>query len=744
MNPSTSPEAQTSPGENRFGTFGGVFTPSILTIFGLIMFMRANQVVGTAGILASLFILALSSGITFVTSLSIAGISSNTPVKGGGAYFLISRVLGPSFGTAIGLALYLAQTISVPFYILGFVEALVLTFPQLHGAFLWLCLATLGILFALVWSGAGWVIKLQYAILAVLFCAIATFLLGALNQFDTATFRANLAPEYHPGENLWTMFALYFPAVTGIMAGVNMSGDLRNPGRSIPLGTLLAVVTGFLVYGAQIVLCGGMAVRDELIQAPYLLLVDNAVFGLGWLVTAGVFLATISSAIGSDLGAPRVLQAVARDRVLPPLNLFARGTPRGDEPRRALCFTFVLGLVTLLIFGRGGEGAGLNAVASVVSMVFLYTYGMTNLAAFVEHFGNNPSFRPRFRFFHWGTALAGGLACVWAAFMISAVAAVVALAFIALIFAAARKHEMSEAYGDARRGFVYTSLSRSLRRLATMPLHAKNWRPTILVLSGDPNLRLALVECAQWLAQRSGIVSVMNVVVGKRADHLQEREQAARMLEEFRRESAPEIFPEVVTVEDFDRDLNVILQSYSIGPVKPNVVLMGWPRERARLAPYFEHLRTIMDLGKSALVYVCRQPAKQYRPRIDIWWRGRRNGSLMLILAHLLTLVPEWRRARLRLLRQVETDAEAAAAEEEIRSMLHEARIEADISVAVSREGFPVVFRQNSADAALVILGLNRVAEDLQESFFDTAEALLRDMPSTLLVHSSGEADLMA
>ncbi|MDT8391408.1 MAG: amino acid permease [Lentisphaeria bacterium] len=740
VNPDATPEKT----ENQFGTFGGVFTPSILTIFGLIMFMRANQVIGAAGILPTFFILSLSSGITFLTGLSIAGISSNTPVKGGGAYFLISRVLGPAFGTAIGIALYLAQAISVPFYILGFVEALTQTFPSLAPYYFWICLAVLCMLFGLVWTGAGWVIKLQYAILAVLLSSIAVFLLGAVRQFEPAHFHSNLFASYPEGRNLWSMFALYFPAVTGIMAGVNMSGDLKDPAKSIPAGTLLAVGVGFLVYALQIFLCGGMASREELIQTPYLLLVSNALFGMGWLVTAGVFLATISSAIGSDLGAPRVLQALARDRVLRVTNPFAKGTVKGDEPRRALVLTFLIGIGTVLIFGRGGGGGGLNIVASVVSMIFLYTYGMTNLAAFVEHFSLNPSFRPRFRFFHWGTALIGGLACIWVAFMISAGAALITLLFIGGVFAAVRKRKLTEAFGDAGRGFVYTSLSRSLKRLAAMPAHPKNWRPTILVFSGNPHARGPLVQLAKWLGLRSGIISLLNIVQGEKETMARERDKMAEQLEAFRDSEAPGIFTEVVIVENFDRDLNIILQSYSIGPIKPNLVLFGWPRGTRRIELYFDHLRTVIDLGKSLLVYIPGQTVKRReKKRIDIYWRGQANGSLMLILGHLLVLNPEWADARLRLLREVETGKEAPPAKAEILAMLREARIKADIMVLVSNDPFPKLLRDNSSDADMVILGLNRIAENVQNAYFANMEKQLEGMPPTLLVYSTGEADLL-
>ncbi len=736
--------------KHQFGAFGGVFTPSILTIFGLIMFMRANYVVGNAGVLQSLLILALACGITFLTGLSIAAISSNTPVKGGGAYFLISRVLGPGFGTAIGIALFLAQALSVPFYILGFVEALTDTkqiaeiFPNIKDYYLMITLAVLVVLFALAWIGAKWVIKVQYVILGLLACAIVVFLVGAGQRFELTRFWINLDSRYTEGNNLWTMFAIYFPAVTGIMAGVNMSGDLKNPAKALPLGTLAAIVLSYFVYSIQIILCGGMATHQQLVDEPYLLLVRHAIFGLGWLVAAGVFCATISSAIGSNLGAPRVLQAVGRDGVLKLLTPFGKGTAKGDEPRRALILTFFISFVTLLFAGRFGR-QGLNMVAGVVTMVFLYTYGMTNLAAFVESRGANPSFRPRFRYFHWLTALVGGVACVWAAFMINPLAAALALLFIFGLFHIVRSKEMSAAYGDARRGFIYSQVSNSLLKLAAMPAHPKNWRPTILVLSSRPHQHLALIGYARWLGQQSGIVSLVYVLEGS-LDELQvQRQQEELRLARLVTDNDLSIFPEVIVMNDFDREFNVFLQAYSIGPIKPNVVLLGWPQKEERLAPYYEHVRTIQKLGKSLVIFIDHgTPVVSREKRIDCWWRGQRNGSLMVVLAHLLMLNSEWSRTKLRLLRQVNLEDKVSDARAELENIVSAARITAEICIPVSQKPFPEVLRQHSADATLILLGLSPPRPDFQEAAHENTEIMLDNMPSTMLVYSSGDADLQA
>ena len=291
---------------NKLGAFGGVFTPSILTILGVIMFMRAGYVIGEAGIFHALLILFLAKSITVLTSLSISAVSTNTPVAGGGAYFLISRALGPEFGGAIGLALFSAQAISVPFYILGFTEALIRTFPGLATHFQVIALVTTALLFCVSYVGAKWAIKMQYLIMTILGLSILVFLGGAAAHFKKDLFLQNWAAGYpNTSMSFWVIFAIYFPAVTGIMAGVNMSGDLKNPGRAIPLGTLAAVGVGFFIYVAQIILCCGAQTPWQLLDASFETLRNQALFGAGFVVVAGVFAATLSSALGSFLGAPK-------------------------------------------------------------------------------------------------------------------------------------------------------------------------------------------------------------------------------------------------------------------------------------------------------------------------------------------------------------------------------------------------------------------------------------------------------
>lgn len=732
---------------NKFGTFGGVFTPTALTILGVILFMRSNFVLGHAGILNAFLILLIAKSITFFTALSISAISTNTQVQGGGAYFLISRSLGPEFGGAIGLTLFVAQALSVPFYILGFTEALVATFPSAEPYFLAVCLVSATALFAIAYVGAEWAIKVQYVVLAVLLLAITSFLIGAGLNFDPELFQENMAPvslDSVTPLGFWIVFAIYFPAVTGIMTGVNMSGDLKDPSRSIPLGTLGALGLALVIYGLQIVLCGGAISRTDLINAPYESLVKLSLFGAGFIITAGVFAATLSSAIGSFVAAPRVLQALARDQILKPTQMFAAGTAKGDEPRRALLLTFVITVGVLASVGGSGS-QGLNTVAALVSMFFLSAYGVTNWAAFVEATGSNPSFRPRFRFFRPFVALLGGLGCAGAALLVDPFAAFAAVVVIAGLWAYVRQRNLAVSFGDARRGFVYTKVRNNLIRLKEMPTDAKNWRPTVLVLTGNPETRLTLVRFALWLEAGRGIITIAQLLVGEFRELTDERRTAVGHLDEFIRKNRIPGFAEVAVVPQFDPGLRVLLQTHSIGPIKPNLLLLGWSSDPVRARAFVEHLRCATELDTSMVIVADRGlPRSTRKSRVDVWWRGMENGSLMVVLAHLLVTNQKWKQSKIRILRLTRTDEERAAAVEEMTHLVDAARIPADIEVLVSDRPFHEVLHTHSADATVVFLGFYTPTLQGASHFHEQFATLLDGMPTTLLVHSSGEADLLA
>ena len=761
--PSPPPEKAAPPERTKFGTFGGVFTPSILTILGVIMFMRASFVIGNAGVLAAIGILIAAKAITFSTGLSLSAIGTNMQVRGGGAYFLISRVLGPEFGGAIGMALFAALALSVPFYILGFTEALMLSFPEAEPFQLVITLVTAALILGVAFVGADWAIKTQFFIMAILVLAIVAFMGGAALLFDFARLKENLGPGYSeiPGKkesyySFWLIFAIYFPAVTGIDAGVNMSGDLEDPAKSLPRGTLAAVGVGFAVYLLQVILCGGAFERQLLIDQPYGILKDNALFGLGFVVVAGVFAATLSSSLGSALGAPRVLQAVSRDDVLGFLRPFAKGAAGTDEPRRALGLTAVITVAILVWaeFSRRTGGAALNSVAAVITMFFLYTYGMMNLAAFIEAFSKNPSWRPRFRFFHWSVALVGTVGCVAATFLIDWRAAIAAVLLIAGLLFYLKTRRFTGGYDDARRGFVFSSLRKNLLRLSNMKEDSKNWRPTILVFSGNPGSRETLVSYGVWLEANLGVVILANVISGKL--DAQHRNQAQKQLDTFCEERALQALPMVMVSDDVGRGVEAVIQTAGLGPLQPNLVMFGWAVGSGRLGMLGRFLRTaaamekgclLLKEGADAPILPLREAAaegKAERRQIDVYWRGRQNGELMLLLAHLLTKNWEWSNASIRVLRVVPNEAGREPALGALEGLIHEARVQAEAEVIVSDMPFPRLLRETSSDAATVLLGFMIPAEEVEEAWHTGVSALLDDFaPTTLLVCSNNEQNLL-
>lgn len=724
---------------NQFGTFGGVFTPSILTILGVILFMRSGYVTGQAGIGSAMMILGIATAITFLTGLSISAISTNTSVKGGGAYFLISRSLGPEFGGAIGLALFAAQAIAVPFYVLGFVEALTTSFPVAEPYFMYIGMATLSTLFIINMIGADWAIRTQYIVLSILVGSILTFLVGGIIDFEWARVQQNWSPGYTDEVNFWVVFAVFFPAVTGIDAGVNMSGDLKEPEKSIPKGTLTAILVGSSVYLLNIFISGGSTLRENLIADPFGSLLAQA-GPLSLAVVAGVFAATLSSAMGSLLGAPRILQALARDEIFPGLGFFSKGTLKGDEPRRGLVLSYGLGLGVLFLAGSGGGGGALNAVAVVLSMFFLFAYGMTNAAAFIEQFSRNPSFRPRFQYFHWSTALIGGIGCIVAAFLIDAVAALVALAFVALVFIYISRRVLKGSFGDARRGYVFERVRANLRRLARYPQDPKNWRPTTLALSGNPRTRLTLMWYATWLVSGRGIVSMVNVIEGSVHEKTDEREEVKRELEEFLVEKKIEAYVEVIVGPSFDDALSVLLQAQSIGPLKPNMIVSGWPSKPRDYLTFARQLRTNQELGMSQVILVDHGLPEEPE-RIDVWWRGRDNGSLMVILAYLLTQNWVWARARIRLITMQDHGESKEEAEKKLEELLDAARIEADYRILPTGD-FKKSLVETSGDADVVLLGFRPPSDESVEAFHLLYSDLVKDLPTTLIVSSAGHADV--
>ena len=424
----------------RFGTFGGVFTPTLLTILGVIMFLREGWVIGNAGILGGALIILLAFGITTCTALSMSSITTNIRIGAGGAYAIIAQSLGLEIGGALGIPRYVSQALAVTMYIFGFREGWMRIFPS-HPEFL-VDILIFAALFGIAYKSAGFAIRIQYVIMAVIGAALLSIAGGALTgSMEFSLNEVQLwgsfpgAPEDgFQGTDFWGVFAVFFPAATGIMAGANMSGDLKDPKRAIPLGTLGAIAVSLVVYVllaywlARSATPGELVsdyyiMMDEALVSNYTILIDQALWGP--VVLAGLLGATFSSALASLVGSARILQAMGEHGVIPKGDWLAERTDIG-EPRNALWVTG--GVLFFTLFLRD-----LNAVAPLITMFFLITYAMLNGVLLLEQSLDLVSFRPNFRVPRWVPFL-GLVGSLFAMFIIEPAFGLVAVGLVVAFY----------------------------------------------------------------------------------------------------------------------------------------------------------------------------------------------------------------------------------------------------------------------------------------------------------------------
>jgi amino acid transporter len=713
----------------RFGTFGGVFTPSILTILGVVMYMRLGWVTGQAGLGMALGIVVISHLISLSTGLSVASIATNRTVGAGGAYFMISRALGAPAGAAIGIPLFFAQALSVTFYIVGFVEAVWLLVPE-SWTFLpsWapIALGTLVNVGLTVLSikSAELAIKAQYVIMLMIIASLFGFFFGRTPDFPRAIEWINVE-----GESVGTVFAVFFPAVTGIMAGVSMSGDLKDSRRSIPRGTLAAIFVGFAVYMAFPIWLSMNMSNQELVENLDSVFIIAGPFAAT--IYLGVFGATLSSALGSILTAPRTLQALAIDGLMP--GLFARGMGKNDEPVAGLVLTFVLAQTGIVL-------GSLDVIAPILTMFFLATYGFTNLACGLQRWASSPSFRPTFRTPAW-VSLLGAIACFYVMSYIDMLAMIAAFVICGIIFAIAQRRAMATTYGDARHG-IWAALVRSaLHRLRRVEFHPQNWRPNLIILGGNPNKRPYLLHLGSSIVQDRGVVTYFHLVKGRVGDEAQKRRELLTTYEPQIADKFPFVFYRCDIVDDIYEGTVGAAQSYGIGNFEANSVMLGWPKKADRIDAYIGMLRDLVTLDRSLLLVRWREDKKLGDGKdIHVWWGGLAgNGGLMLLLAFLITAHYRWRNADITVLTVVEKDEDRQSAEQNLRKLLVSARIDAKTRV-ILRQGrsIPDIMYVESEHADLAIVGFVLPDEGRPGApFFERMNAILERLPTTVLVHSA-------
>ena len=689
---SKSDERVVGSSETGLGTFGGVFTPSILTILGVIMYLRFGWVVGNVGLIGALAIVTLATGITFLTGLSISMIATDRRVRIGGAYYMISRSLGIETGGAVGIPLYFAQALSVALYTVGFAESVTRAFPHVDQQ--WVALiVTVGVALLAIKSAAV-AIKAQYVIMAAIVLSLVSLVFGKpLEATEIEMYGASAARS----ESFWVVFAVFFPAVTGIMAGVNMSGDLKDPGRSIPRGTLAAIGVGYVIYMLLPILLASRADAITLIEDP---LIMRRISFWGDAILLGVWGATLSSAVGSILAAPRVLQALARDRVLPrSLSFLGAGSGPQDEPRTGTAVTLVVALAAVML-------GDLNVIAPILTMFFLTTYMVLNVAAGVERLLNSPSFRPGFRV-HWSLSLLGALGCLVVMFLINPWATAAAALIILTVFIWLERRELESAWGDVRRGVWMAMIRAGLFRM-TRAEDTKNWRPHVLVLSGAPSRRWHLIDLSTSLTHSRGLITVSSVLPTGSRDAAQQ-EKLESTIHEYLGRRGVQAMVRLTTARDVFEGAERLVETYGLGPLVPNTVVLGASVDEKNRTRYCEMLQSFHSARRNILI-LRTDPERGFgeRERIDVWWGGlQQNGGLMIILAHLLRSSSHWGTAEIHVKLVVPSEQAAEAAKRNLEATVGQLRMSARPEVLVSGgRPFREILLESSADADLVFLGI--------------------------------------
>lgn len=465
---------QDSQKQKKFGTFAGVFTPTLLTILGVIMYLRLGWVVGNGGLLGGWLIILVSVAITLSTGLSLSSIATNTRLGAGGPYAIISKSLGSEIGGSVGVPLYVSQALAVSMYIFGLREGWNWIFPD-HPPIL-VDLVSFLIIFGIAYASAELAFKIQYVVMGVILLSLVSIFCAPEVWAGAESQPIRLWGDYSGGggsrQTFWTVFAVFFPAATGIMAGANMSGELANPRKSIPLGTLSAIGISSIVYFALAVWASKAASPEEL-MSNYNVMIDKAAYGP--IVVAGLLGATFSSALASLVGAPRILVALARDGILPKGDYLATLAKNG-EPRRGLVLTGVLVLGALML-------RDLNMIAPLISMFFLITYAVINCVMLLESTLGLVSFRPTLKlpFF---VPLVGAVGCVFAMFIVNPSFSLIAVAFVfALYFSLVRKSSIKGGEEDVRSGVFVAFAEWAAAKVIEYDIvaNARAWKPNLLV-----------------------------------------------------------------------------------------------------------------------------------------------------------------------------------------------------------------------------------------------------------------------
>ncbi len=723
-------------GSIKFGAFAGVFTPSILTILGVIMYLRLGWVTGVAGIWGVVAIILISHIISITTGLSISSIATDKKIEAGGIYYILSRSLGLPMGGSIGITLFVGTALSIALYIVGFTETFLALpsiqnfmeiLPESLNNIRVIGTIVLALLAGIALISTNFAIKTQFIILGAIFLSLISIGVGIFTYSSAEAVTAVSEPITPFRDfSFVEVFAIFFPAVTGFTAGVAMSGDLKNPKKDIPLGTMLSIGSGLIVY-IGLAFAFYFYIDHDLLVNDY-----NFLMKIAWvplLVVAGVWGATLSSALGGILGGPRIIQAIAHDRIVP--KILGKVHGQNNEPRNAMFFTFFLAEIGILI-------GDLNIIAGVVTMFYLLAYGFINLAFALEKWAST-DFRPSFKISLW-VGLTGFIFAFIIMMQLDLISMLVALAVLGSIYYYIQKKQLRLDMGDVWQSVRASVIRKMLSKLARKQLNERNWRPNILLFSGGAKSRPHLIEFGKYMVGNQGLISNFDLILNKTSNVLFPKHQQAIPVEEM--EGDEGIFSRRQECNNIYEGIESISATYGFSGVEPNTVVFGWGRQTQDPLSFAKMIRHLSDLDMN-IVMLDYNPEKGFGnyKQIDIWWRGgSNNGNLVLSLIKFLKVSYKWRNAVVRLM-VINTDSKLEKRiRKDARKALENMRMDIDVRI-INNENYsrPVnqIIKEESKNADLIFLGVAPVIKGKEMEFVERADELYKDLGTVALVKAS-------
>ena len=639
-----------------FGTAPVYFT-AIATILGAILFLRFGFAVGTLGFWGVIGVILLGHLVTIPTALAISEIATNKRVEGGGEYFIISRSFGLNIGATIGFALFISQAISVAFYIIAFTEAFESLFNWFNNRFgfnlprqVISIPALIGLSVLILKKGAAVGMKTLYVVVAILIVSLVLFFLGSTEYAETHTFSFTAAATGEGGQ-FFIVFAIIFPAFTGMTAGVGLSGDLKKPSRSIPLGTILATFTGMIVYFFIVWKLASSASPEALSDPTNQLVMGDIAIAGGLIIPLGLAASTFSSAIGSILVAPRTLQALAGDHSFPSRRVnrvLEKGRGETNEPFNATLVTVAIALVFVII-------GDVNTVAGIITMFFMVTYGSLCLISFLHHFGSAPSYRPSFRS-RWFLSLVGFVASIWVMFKINTVFALGAYLIMILLYLYINN------YHKNRKGLVsiFTNalfqLNRNLHVYVQQSRKSKSkeeWRPSAICISRDSFKRDRAFQLLNWISHKYGFGTYIHLIEDyySKASRLKSEEELEKLIKGFSGKGT-HVYVDTMISPSYTSAVAQAIQLPGISGMENNMVIFEYDRENPESLQEIVENFALVNAGMfDVCIFGSSKRSINFKNGIHVWIRSDdyENSHLMILLSFIIQGHPAWRKGEIKI-----------------------------------------------------------------------------------------------